>query len=581
MGGGGCTERADGEGSTERGEARAAGGEARPAVGQARPAADGDRRAPQVGALGPASESWPTYGGDPGQTRYSTLDRVDTANVAGLRPGWRYRTGVPGTFEATPVVVGGALYLSTPMRDGAQHVVKLDAATGEELWRHRIPVEGARIHPAPVHRGVAVHGGRVLVGTLDARLVALDTATGERAWERRTADASAGYAHKQAPLAWEGRVYLGASASPFGIRGRVQALDAATGREVWTWHAIPSPEEGGWWGAWTDTLPGTDRPLPRDLAAERRDSARHADAWRTGGAAVWMTPTLDPARGLLFVGTSNPAPELTGFTRPGDNLWSVSVCALRADSGRQVWCYQILPHDLWGTDVASPPILFEMERDGERVPAVGHFSKLGVFFAWHRETGELLTRSEPYVPHRNLLAAPTREGVERAPGIYGGTEWSPGAWHPGTGLLYAANLHRPGRYRLVRTASGGPRITYDDLGGREQWGNVAAVDPASGMVAWRSRTPLPMVGGVLATAGGLVFAGRLDGGLAAWHARTGEQLWHGELEPGCASAPATWEAEGRQFVGVACGGHFLGGRSGDLFVAFALPATSADRAGRP
>lgn len=514
--------------------------------------------------------TWPIYGGDPGQTRYSPLDEVHVGNVAGLEPAWRYRTGVAGVFEATPVVAGGGLFLTTPVVGGVQRVVRLDPATGDRIWERRIRVGGGPAHPTPANRGAAWLDGRLYVATLDARLLALDAASGDPLWEVRTADPSAGYQHKQAPLAWEGRVYLGVSASPFGIRGFVKAFDAASGEALWTWHSIPSPGEGGWWGEWRESAPGTGLDLRRDIAAERADSARYADAWRRGGGAVWMTPTLDAERGLLFVAVGNPAPELVGSARPGDNLWTVGVCALRAATGERAWCRQYLPHDVWGLDAASPPILFDLRRGGAdagaAIPAVGHFSKLGIFYAWHRETGEPLVTSEPYVPHENVLRPPSPEGVRMAPGIYGGTEWSPGAFHPGTGWLYAANVHWPGVYR----ARPGGGAGFDLAPASESWGNVVAVDPAMGRTAWEARTPRPMVGGVLVTAGGLVFAGRLDGGMTAWDAATGEELWTGAVEAGCASAPMTYRAGGRQFVVLACGGHFLGGGRDDLVVAFAL-----------
>lgn len=533
------------------------------------------------------SAGWPTYGGEPGQTRHSSLAAIDTGNVGRLEPAWSHRTGVPGVFEATPLVVDGALYLTTPMSDGEQRVQRLDAATGRLEWERRIELDRPRPYPAGANRGVALEDGRVFVGTLDARLMALDARTGEVLWETRTADPARGHSHKQAPLVHDGVVYTGASGGPFGIRGFVKAFRAASGEELWTWHSIPAPEEGGWWGRWVDTLPGTDLPLPREVAAERRDSARHADAWRRGGAAVWMTPTLDPERGLLYVSVGNPAPELTDTRRPGDNRWSVSVCAIRASDGDTAWCDQYLPHDLWGYDAASPPFLFTLgpgtgeggaagrapgDAGGEGgVPAVGHFSKLGRFYAWDRRSGERLTVSEPYVPTRNYLARPTPEGVLVAPGIYGGTEWSPAAWSPATGLAYAANVHAPGRY-FVRTSgdrAGTVGFTLVPPGRRD--GSLVAMEPGTGEVAWRARTEQPMVGGVLSTAGGLVFAGRLSGSLDAWHARTGRRLWSGSTGAGCASGPVTYRAGGRQLVAVACGGHFLGGESGDRLVAFALP----------
>jgi len=550
-----------------------------PDAGTRGAASPGDSRAggPALSDAGPyagwrpSGPDWPTYGGDPGGTRFSSLTGIDTSNVGGLREAWTYHTGVPGPFEATPIVVDGALYVTTPMDGGEQRVVKLDAATGDRMWEARVALDRPQTHPQAANRGVAVAGGRVFLATLDARLVALDARDGSVLWAVRTAPAGRGYGHKQAPLARDAKVFLGVSGSPYGIRGFVKAFDAASGRELWTWRTIPSPEEGGWWGTWTDTLPGTDLPLPRDVARERADSARYADAWRRGGGAPWMTPSLDPERGLLFVSTGNPAPELTGATRPGDDRWSVSVCAIRTADGTAAWCWQILPHDVWGLDAASPPFLFAgRSADGEAVPAVGHFSKLGFFYAWDRRSGELLTRSDAYVPHRNFLARPTPEGVEMAPGIYGGTEWSPAAWSPETGLAYGAALHAPGRYRLRTSGERAGTVGFDLGPAGERRGWLVAVDPSTGRIAWRSEVERPLVGGVLATAGGLVFAGRLRGTLDAWDAATGRHLWSGEVGPGCASGPVAYRAGGRTFVAVACGGHFLGGGRGDALRAFAL-----------
>jgi len=577
--------------------------------GDGTPAEEGAREAPRAGATAEtkqgASESgrsestpdrpstgagpgWPTYGGDLAGTRFSRLDGVDRGNVDRLRLAWRYDTGVPGIFQATPIVVEGAMYLTTPMQDGEQRVLRLDARTGERSWERRIALASPRGDPAPTNRGVAVRNGRVYVATLDARLLSLDARTGETVWEVRTADPRRGYHHKQAPLVHDGTVYLGVSGGPFGIRGFVKAFDAVTGEERWTWHSVPSPAGGGWWGEWRDTLPGTSIPLPRDLERERADSARTADAWRRGGAAVWMTPSLDPERGRLFVGTGNPAPELQGRARPGDNRWSVSVCAIGTEGGRTVWCDQYLPHDLWGLDAASPPFLFPYRERGSgkdpspSVPAVGHFSKLGFFYAWERESGRRLTLSENYVPHRNFLARPTAEGVEMAPGIYGGTEWSPAAWSPRTGLAYAASLHWPGIYFVRTEGERAGSVGFRLSRGTDPHGLLVAMDPVSGRVVWRTRTERPLVGGVLVTAGGLVFAGTLSGRLAAWDARTGERLWSGETEAGCASGPVTYEVQGRQFVAVACGGHFLGGTgTGDQVAVFALPNdASPDRSSR-
>lgn len=536
-------------------------------------AGSGPGEAARVPAAGP---DWPTYGGDRGQRRWSSLREVNRENVERLERLWTVRTGVEGTFEATPVAVRGTVWVATPTRGSTQAVLAVDGASGRTLWRTRLEIGRSRPHPTRASRGVAVGGGRVYVATLDARLIALDAADGQRRWATRTSDPSAGYQHKQAPLYHDGRIYLGVSGGPLGIRGFVKAFDAEDGEELWTWHSIPSPEQGGWWGDWTDTLPGTDVPLGRDLAAERRDSARTADAWRRGGGAVWMTPTLDVERGLLYVGTGNPASELRGQARPGDNLWTSSVCALRAEDGSQAWCRQVVPHDVWGMDVASPPILLPVTgADGDdagtaddTVPAVGHFSKLGIFWAWDRRDGERVTVSDPYVPHRNFLTPPRRGGVDMAPGLYGGTEWSPAAYSPRTGLAYAASVHAPGTYRVRADGT----VGFDLGPAADRRGVLTALDPSTGRVAWSDTTDRPLVGGVLATGGDVVFSGLLSGGLAAWDARTGRRLWTGDVAPPCASAPATFRAGGRQVIMVACGGHFLaGGGTGDVLAAFALP----------
>lgn len=537
------------------------------------------------------TEGWPTYGGEPGQRRFSLLSEVDTATVSRLTPAWTYRTGVSGIFESTPVVVEGALYLTTPVRNDEQRVVRLDAATGRRVWESRISLQGPQTYPAAANRGVGVEGERVFLATADGRLVALDAETGRVRWERRTAPRGSGYGHKQAPLVHRGRVYLGVSGSPFGIRGFVKAFRAEDGRELWTWHSIPSPPEGGWWGEWKNEVPAPEggRPIPlgREIARERADSARYAGAWRRGGGAVWMTPSLDPERGLLYVGVGNPSPELNGWLRPGDNRWTVGVCAIGVEDGGTEWCSQYLPHDMWGLDAASPPFLFRLRtasapeedrmRPGEErvVPAVGHFSKLGFLFVWDRRDGTLLTRSDSYVPRENFLARPSAAGTRMAPGIYGGTEWSPGAYSPETGLAYAANVHLPGSY-VIRGGKPGPGQAPPAVGFEADFsaagGNLVAVDPATGDVVWKTDTPRPMVGGVLVTAGGVVFAGRLDGGLGAWHARTGRELWRGTTGSGCASAPVTFRAADRQMVVITCGGHFLGGEGrGDYVHAFALP----------
>jgi hypothetical protein len=223
-----------------------------------------------------------------------------------------------------------------------------------------------------------------------------------------------------------------------------EGVRAETGAPLWTWYTIPSPEEGGWWGDWTEKAPGTELSLNRDIAREKADSAKYADSWQRGGGPIWMPATIDPALGLLYVSVGNVNPDYNGVTRPGDNRWSSSICALRIADGSRAWCWQWMPHDVWDYDGASPTFLFDLERQGTRIPALGVFTKLGFLYVLDRTKGELLTRSDAYVPHKNLFKVPTaHDSLVVAPGSAGGTNWSPGAYSPLTRLAYTAAIDWP------------------------------------------------------------------------------------------------------------------------------------------
>lgn len=262
---------------------------------------------------------WPTYGGDWAQTRYSALTDIRRETVQRLRPAWIYQTGILGTFETTPVVLGREMYITTPVSKGRQDVLRLDATTGEVVWRVELTSRGVTNGaPQPFfdlhlpsdfgpNRGVAVYGDRVYVGTLNGTLLALDRRTGHKIFEVATLSPRL----TSAPLAARGRIIVGLS---WVARGAIQAFNAQTGKELWTWWAIPSPENGGWWGTWTDTLPGFPHvSLGRDIAREKADSARLTDSWKSGGGGAPMTPTFDPESGLLYTSTGHPDPA--GFPR--------------------------------------------------------------------------------------------------------------------------------------------------------------------------------------------------------------------------------------------------------------------------
>jgi glucose dehydrogenase len=317
-------------------------------------------------------------------------------------------------------------------------------------------------------------------------------------------------------------------------------------------------------------------PLNRDLAAERRSAVERGDAWRHGGGSIYATPVIDERRQLLIFGTGNPSPQMADVSRPGDNLHTSSLVALDLRSGRLVWSHQQVPHDRWGYDVASSPVLLDIDRGDRRIAAVAQASKTGWVYVHDRATGALLFRSVPFVPQRNLFTPPQPgDGVVIAPGIAGGANWSPSAWDPTRGLFFVGALHLPTRYTAsVARRPDGSELQYTSTQNTgESWGTLTAIDlGAGGLLRWQVRTEEPLVGGVLATAGGLVFSGAGKGRLAAFHAASGQELWSWQCEAGVNAPPVTYAVSGRQYIAVAVGGNALFGfTQGDEVMAFALP----------
>jgi alcohol dehydrogenase (cytochrome c) len=311
------------------------------------------------------SSNWPSYGRDYTNQRYSKLAQITAANVGQLQLAWHYANGITSGYETSPIVIDGTMYITTPLN----HVVALDAATGAKKWEYVHQYRTTVDCCGPINRGVAVYGGRVFMGTVDARLVALDAKTGHVEWETVVGDNEQGYHITGAPIAIDGKVITGISCGEQGGRCYVSAYDAATGALVWRWNTIPSPAEGGWWGSWK-TTDAFGTPLPRDIAAEKRDSAKYADAWQHGGGPMWMTAAADASLGLLFMGIGNPAPDVDGRVRPGDNLYTDCLVALDIKTGKLRWYFQQTPHDLWDYDPSAPVVLLEArDAGGNVVPA--------------------------------------------------------------------------------------------------------------------------------------------------------------------------------------------------------------------
>jgi PQQ-dependent dehydrogenase (methanol/ethanol family) len=374
------------------------------------------------------------------------------------------------------------------------------------------------------------------------------------AWDVTAASPAEGYSFTMAPLAADGKIIVGASGGEFGIRGFVDAYDAATGKRIWRFWTIPSPEQGGWYGRWSATTPDGER-LPRDIAREKRDSARFADAWRKGGAPVYSTPAYDPDLRLLYVATGNPS-WVDGVIPPGDNLYTTSLVAIDIGSGTLKWYYQMLPHNLWDFDAASPPVLFDVPAGDSTIPAVGHAGKTGWVYLLDRRTGRQLRRSDPFVPLENIFPTATREGTRTSPGSRGGANWPPPAYSPRTGSMYVQASHIPMNFVLDTTerATKGMLFAsshFEPLPDSLNFGTFSAIDVATGRIRWQKKVPGHlMFGGAVATAGDLVFFGQSQGLLDAVDAETGELLWQfragGTLGP-----PITFQVDGHQRIAVA------------------------------
>ena len=560
--------------------------------------------------------NWLTYGRDYTNQRFSPLTQIDAANVAGLAPAWSYRTGIQSTFQATPIVVDGVMYVSLPFN----HVVALDARDGRQLWRYQHERRTKKMCCGPANRGVAVAHGKVFIGTVDARLIALDQATGNVVWDVPLVDELGGAAEKtdqlgaddplrnsrvtgttgvgasMAPLVVDGKVIIGITGVGYGLHldsdregaplgavvgiagqsqraGFYAAFDAATGKRVWQFDSTP---KSGWEGRFRERTPDGEK-LERDIAAEKAALATYPDAARRGGGSAWTTPALDVDTNTLFVGIGNPSPQMDDLTRPGDNLYTVSIVALDASSGEIKWHYQVVPHDLWGYDVASPPVLLEVEKDGATIPALAHAGKTGWLYVLDRRDGSLLYKSEPFVPHSNMFRRPTSDGIVIAPGGAGGANWSPVALDPRTGFAYVAAMHWPMRYTVKEIPAKGDKaaVRYTSLepAETERWGLLSAIDTqVGGKIRWQVRTDQPLVGGVLATAGNVLFMGEGSGMFNAYDSRTGKLLWQFDCGAGVNAPPVTYRIDGRQYVAVAAGGNQLFGfKQGDLIQVFALP----------
>jgi len=504
-------------------------------------------------------------------SRYYPAKQINTSNVASLRPAFTFQTEVLESMETAPVVVDGTMYITTSYN----HVYAIDPVTGKQKWHYKHKMGPVTTYCCgPNNRGVAISGGHVFMGTLDAKLVALDAKTGKLVWDTQIADPELGYSETMAPVAVNGRILIGTNGGEYGIRGFVKSFDAKDGKLQWTFYTIPDKGHEGVWAV----NDASGRNMHRDIAAEKEQLAKHGgDFYKTLGGGVWMTPAVDLETNTAFFVVGNPSPDLYGAERPGDNLYTDSIVAVDLNTGKYKWHYQYVAHDVWDVDAVSPVILTEAKgKDGKMVNVAIHGGKTGFVYVHDRATGELIRLSEPMVPIDGMWTLPTKEGAKMMLGANGGVEWSPMAINPETRLVYAANLLQPMTYHVEASKYPGGKLwlggAFKTIPSEKQSGRLSAVNLDTGKVAWKFDTDEPLIGGVLATAGGLVFNGEANGLFRAFDAKNGKKLWEYQTGAGVNAPPVSYTVGGKQYIAVAAGGNNqIDAKRGNSVVVFALP----------
>lgn len=524
-----------------------------------------------LNGAGAQGKNWLHTNGSYEQTRYYTGNQINTANVAKLRPAFVFQTEVIESMETAPIVVDGVMFLTTSYN----HVYAIDAKTGREFWHYKHKMGPVTTFCCgPNNRGVAISGGKLFMGTLDARMVALDAKTGAVLWNVEIADPEKGYSETMSPTVVDGKVLIGTNGGEYGIRGFVKAFDADSGKLLWTFHTIP---EKGQEGVWAEKDP-TGHVLNRDIAAEKAQLAKQGGAfYETLGGGVWMNPAVDLKSRVIYFVVGNPSPDLYGAERPGDNLYTDSLVAVDLDKGTYKCHFQYVPHDVWDLDAVSPPILLDVKgKDGKTVPGLIHGGKTGYMYIHDRRDCSLIRYSEPMVPIENLWALPTPQGTRMLPGANGGVEWNPMAFDPKARLAVALNLHQPMTYHVEAAQyPGGSKLwlggAFKVIPGERQWGRAAAVNVDTGKIAWKHDTAQPLMGGALATAGGLLFFGEGNGDFNALETKTGKKLWSFNCGAGANAMPVSYEVGGKQYVAMGCGGNTqLDFKRGNSMFVFAL-----------
>ena len=502
-----------------------------------------------------ATSQWLTYHGDYSGRRHSPLTQITPANVHKLTAQWTFQTDTPGKFEATPLLHDGILYFTGPTADTGWAI---DARTGRQLWRHRRSVPGDLIVCCGlVNTGFGILGGRVFKAVLDAKVVALDSTTGRVAWETVMEDYKKGYSATRAPLVVKDKVIVGMAGAEYGVRGFIDAYDAATGKRVWRFYTTAGPDDPG-----HSTWKGSD-----------------PNAWQYGGGSTWGTGTYDPEQNLVLWGTGNAGPDYDGRGREGDNLYTASLVALDADTGKLRWHYQYTPHDTFDYDAVNVPVLADLSINGQPRKVVMVANRNGFFYTLDRTTGKVIV-AKPMVhttwakeidangrPVRLPGMDPSEEGTRICPAQVGGPNWESPSYDPALETFFVtvregcamffrwATPYKPGE----SFRGGLPQRVRDDE--TPTYMALRAIDPKTATMKWEYRFTSQSGAGVLTTAAGLLFTGSASS-FMAMDSRSGKVLWNYQTGGNIGAAPITYVLDGRQYVLIP---------SGTTLTAFALP----------
>ena len=496
-------------------------------------------------------KEWLTYWGDYHGTRFRNLKQLNDQNVSKLHLEWMFQTGEPGAFETVPLVVDGVMYFTTQNAG----IDAVDARSGRQLWhyQYRIPKQ-AKYCCGTLNRGLAILGNRLFMLTPDTRLLAIDSRDGSVLWNVEVASSAGGaYGGTEAPLVVKDKIVLGTAAGDYGIRGFLDAYDARTGKRVWRFETIPAPGQPG-----NETWGG--------------------NSWKLGGGATWMTGTYDPGLNTIYWGVGNPAPDLVGSVRPGDNLYTDCLVALDADTGKMKWHFQFTPHDVYDYDAAETPVLLDLPWHGKVRKLVVQANRNAFFYVLDRESGEFL-QAKAFVkqtwakgmdakgrPIRVPNLDPTANGTVVCPQCSGATNWMAPSYSPLTGFFYV-NVREGCDIFFSKPPIYKEGASYWSTGVRaqakeHQTGRVTALDPLTGETKWKFPLYSSPWAGTLATAGNLVFAGDEDGYLMALQADTGKLLWKVNTGNRLVTSPITYELGGKQYLTMPSGG---------VVLTFALP----------